>query len=79
MKSDRFAFFISLCAMVLIWMFAVGLLGHALRDWKDTGQHTIVHLMAVVSLMSLCVLIPIQVIQSIRREIKRSHETGRRS
>ena len=77
MKASRLAVFISLCAMVLIWMFAIGLLGYALREWKDTWQHTIVHLLAVVTLVNLCVLIPVQIIRSIRSEV--DNETGERS
>jgi len=64
--------------MVLIWIFAIGLLGYAVREWKGTWQHTVIHVVAIVTLIALCALIPVQIIQSIRREIKHDHENGRR-
>ena len=78
MKSNRLALIISLPTMVLIWIFVIGLLGSAVREWKGTGQHSVIHVVAIVALIAPCALIPVQIIQSIRREIKHDHENGRR-
>jgi hypothetical protein len=78
MKSHRLALIFSLPAMVLIWIFVIGLLGGAVREWKGMGQHSVIHVVAIVTLIALGVLIPVQIIQSIRREIKHEHENGRR-
>lgn len=66
--KDRPALIISLVAMTLIWLFVTGLLKDALHTWKRDWQHTFVHVLAVVTLIAFWLLIPFQIVQSLRNK-----------